>query len=108
MIASHSEYYDRAAAAVSRRDYLSAMQYGLRAAGAPRDQAALRCDAQMLLAIISLELGDEEAALAYAVGAHLGACRLGDSDRTQRAEAIVTMVLAQCPHLVENSATHLH
>lgn len=108
MTVLHSGYLDRATAAASRGDYLSAMQYGLRAAGAPRDQAGLRCDAQMLLAIICQELDDPEAALAYGVGAHLAACRHGDEERSEKAEAIVAMIVAHHPHLCEPAPSLLH
>ncbi|HYF92104.1 MAG TPA: hypothetical protein VD969_07640 [Symbiobacteriaceae bacterium] len=104
----HTGYLDRAAAAASRGDYLSAMQYGLRAAGAHRDQAHLRCDALLLLAVICAELGDAEAALAYGVGAHLAAVRLRDAERAGKADAIVTMIVAQHPHLSEPSTRLLH
>jgi len=108
MTGRHTDYLDLAEAAVSRRDYLSAMQYGLRAAGAPPEETGLRCDAQMLLAIVSLELGDGETALTYGVGAHLAACYGGDADREQKAEAIVAMIVAQYSYLSDIHTVMLH
>lgn len=108
MTGRHTDYLDLAEAAISRRDYLSAMQYGLRAAGAPPEETGLRCDAQMLLAIAALELGDGETALAYGVGAHLAACYVHDAEREQRAEAIVAMVVAQYSYLSDIHAPMLH
>lgn len=107
MNARHTEFLDLATAAVTRGDYLSAMQYGLRAAGAPPERHELRCDAQMVLAATSLQLGDDEAALAYAVGAYLEACRLGDHLREERASALLAMVVAQHPHLKDDKAESL-
>ncbi|MDF2628601.1 MAG: hypothetical protein K0R39_2432 [Symbiobacteriaceae bacterium] len=104
----HTEFLDLATAAVSRGDYLSAWQYGLRAAGAPTDRHEVRCDAHMVLATTSLQLGDDEVALAYAVGAHLEACRIGDHLREEKASAIVAMVVAQHPHLRDDKPESLH
>lgn len=104
----HTDFLDLAAAAASRGDYLSAMQYGLRAVSAPRGQAGLRCDAQMLLAIVSLQLGDGPAALAYGVGAHLAACYAGDEQREEKAAAIVATVIAQHPYVGEAPPSLMH
>jgi hypothetical protein len=104
----HATYLELAEGAAARRDYLSAMQYGLWAAGAPTGAGGLRCDAELLLAMISLELGDPGGALAYAVGAQLRACRICDDARESRASGIVSMIVLQCPYLGEPIDARVH
>lgn len=99
MDSRHSDYLARASGALSRRDYLTAMQFGLRAAGAPGHMALVRCDAQLVLALTSLELGAPVEALAYAVGAHLTASRAGDSWREEQAAALLETVVVIYPYL---------
>lgn len=99
----HETYLAMAHGAVSRRDFLSALQFGLRAAHVPHGVDDLRCDALLLLTLVSLELGAGEDALAFGVGAHLLACRAQDQGREERAAALVAMVIAHHPHLGEDS-----
>ena len=101
-------YLERAAGAMSRRDYLSAMQYGLLAAGVPRGHDQIRCDAYMLLALTSLELGSPEDALAFAVGAHLAARWSGDEVREQKASSIVSLVMTQIPVTANSKVDKIH
>ncbi len=100
----HYNYLERASGAISRRDYLSAIEYAMRAARAPRGQELLRCDAYMLLALSSLEMGLAEDALSYAVGAHLCAVQAGDEEREARAASLVAVVVAYYPNLGEEAA----
>jgi hypothetical protein len=95
----HGDYLALASGALSRRDYLTALQFGLRAAGAPGDETPTRCDAYLVLAISSLELGAPEEALSYAVGAQLMACRCDDGWREEQAAALVAVLVAQFPYL---------
>lgn len=104
----HVNYLERATGAMSRRDYLSAMQYGLLAAGVPRGHEQIRCDAYMLLALTSLELGSPEDALAFAVGAHLAARWSSDEMREEKAASIVSLVVAQSPRLAEPAPRRVH
>ncbi|HYG60112.1 MAG TPA: hypothetical protein VD902_18755 [Symbiobacteriaceae bacterium] len=105
---AHAGYLEMAVGAMSRRDYLSAMQFGLRAAGAPRDQQSLRCDAQLLLALIAVELSAPEEALAYAVGAHLTASHARDGEREERAEQVLGMVVTHFPQLADQMLHTFH
>lgn len=99
MPVQHAAYLVKAHGALSRRDYLTALQLGLRAAYAPRGQEVLRCEAHLLLALTSLELGAPEEALAYAVGAHLSACRLGDAAKEAQAAELVGFIVAAHQYL---------
>lgn len=108
MIGGHGDYLDLAGAALSRRDFLAAMQYGLRAVHAPLAQPRHRCDAYLVLALSSLELGAPVDALAYAIGAHLAACRAGDEEREGQASSVVAVVMAHFPQLDMKEATLFH
>lgn len=103
----HLEYLDRADGALSRGDYLAALQFALRAAEVPRGREAVRSDAYMLLALSSMELEMPEDALAFAVGASLSATWAGDEERQQRATAMVELVLARFPFLREDESSLL-
>lgn len=99
METEHLGYLEKATGAISRRDYLTALQFGLRAANVPKGYEHVRCDAYMLLALTTMELGVPEDALAFAVGAHLAACWAHDSDREQKASSVVGLVIAHHPQL---------
>jgi hypothetical protein len=101
-------YLEQASGALSRRDYLTAMQLGRRAAAAPAAAAHLRADAYLVLAMSSLNLEAPQDALAYAVGACLVACRSGDDLREERAAAMISLVVAQYPYLATESPLLLH
>jgi hypothetical protein len=105
---SHAVYLEQASDALFRRDYLTAMQWGLRAAAAPESLAPLRCDAYLVLAMTSLHLGAPEDALAYAVGAALLAQHSEDDRQDEQADAILALVLAQYPYLAEEPSLLLH
>lgn len=104
----HATFLERAAGAMSRRDYLSAIQFGLLAAGVPQGYEEIRCDAYMLLALSSLELGSPEDALSFAVGAHLAARWSGDEEREERAASIVSLVVAHLPQADEWPVSRIH
>jgi hypothetical protein len=104
MEAEHLEYLEKATGAISRRDYLTALQFALRAARVPRGYEHVRCDAYIVLALTSLEIGSPEDALAFAVGAHLAACWNRDEQREQKASSVVQVVIAQHPHLGAQAA----
>lgn len=99
---------DMATGAMTRRDYLTAMQFGLRAASVPKGQEDVRCDAYLLLALTSLELGLGEDALSFAVGAHLTAVWAGDCEREARAASIVSLVVTQYPRLSADDTLEIH
>lgn len=102
-------YLEKAAGAMSRRDYLSAIQFALRAADAPQGPAAVRCDAYMLLALSSMEMDLAEDALAFAVGAHLAACWAHDDERQQKAASVVSLVVSKYPAFgMEETLLHVH
>ncbi len=94
-------YLDKANGAVSRGDYLSAIQFALRAAMVPKGQEVLRCDAYMVLAVTSMEMEMGEEALSFAVGAMLVASWAKDEARQKKASALLSMVVGQFPHLKE-------
>lgn len=98
-------YLELASGAMSRGDYLSAIRFARRASALPKSEETVRCDAFMLLALTSLELGLAEDALAFAVGAHLAACRVQSPDREARAASVVAVVLSHCPQLREQVDT---
>lgn len=109
METQHLTYLEKANGAISRRDYLSAIQYATKAAHVSRGSDQVRCDAYLLLALTTLEMDLPIEALAYAVGAHLAARWLRDAAREERAEAMIAMVVAQHPDLsVENPARNFH
>ncbi|MDB4897099.1 MAG: hypothetical protein JWN15_3361 [Firmicutes bacterium] len=109
MESEHLNYLAKASGAISRRDYLTALQFGLRAAKVPRGYEHVRCDAYLLLAITTLELGVPEDALAFAVGAHLAACWARDTEREQKASSVVGLVIANNPHLgPDQTKTEIH
>lgn len=97
----HLDYLAKADGAMSRGDYLTAMQFALRAADVPKGMESLRCDAYILLALTNLELEMGEDALAFAVGASLSATWVADENRMKRANAIVALVMARFPNLRE-------
>ncbi len=103
-----SDYLAQASGALSRGDYLTAMQFGLWAAGASGQELRTRCDAYLVLAITSLELGAPEDALSYAVGAHLMACQAEDEPREGQAAALVAVVVAHYPHLGDRNDAQTH
>lgn len=107
MMDVHQEYLDKAGGAMSRGDFLSALQFALRAADVPRGREAVRCDAYILLALTSIELEMGEDALAFAVGASLAATWAGDSERQTRANSVVELVMARFPKLREDEAISL-
>jgi hypothetical protein len=105
----HLTYLEKANGAISRRDYLSAVQYAMKAAHVSRGSELIRCDAYLLLALTTLEMELPREALAYAVGAHFAARRSRDPAREERAEAMIAMVVAQHPYLgEENPARKFH
>ena len=104
----HQEYLEKAGGAMSRGDYLSAMQFALRAAEVPRGQEAIRCEAYILLALTSLALELAEDALAFAVGASLAAVWVQDGERIDKAQSVVELVMAHYPRLGECAAPLLH
>jgi hypothetical protein len=109
MESEHLNYLAKASGAISRRDYLTALQFGLRAAKVPKGYEHVRCDAYLLLALTTLELGVPEDALAFAVGAHLAACWARDTEREQKASSVVGLVIANNPHLGrDQTKTEIH
>jgi len=106
MTDSANAYLQVASSAMSRGDYLTAIAFARRASALPNGQASLRCDAYMLLALTSLELGLAEDALAFAVGAHLASYRVQCAEREQRAASIVAVVVSHHPHLGEDDPCH--
>jgi len=92
-------YLEKASGAMSRRDYLSAIQFALRAAESSGRLPEIRCDAYLLLALSSLEMDLGEDALAFSVGAHLAACWSRDEGRQEKAAAMVSLVSSRFPHL---------
>jgi hypothetical protein len=92
-------YLAQAEGAMARGDLLRAIQMGLYAARDRKSSGATKCDAYLLLALASLELEAPAEALAFAVGAHLSACRCRDPVRTERATAVLHTVAALCPLL---------
>ncbi|HLN62401.1 MAG TPA: hypothetical protein VK464_12690 [Symbiobacteriaceae bacterium] len=103
-----SDYLTLASGALSRGDYLTALQFGLWAAGTSGQELQTRCDAYLVLAITSLELGAPEDALGYAVGAHLMACQAEDEPREGQAAALVAVIVAHYPHLGEPIDAQTH
>lgn len=109
METQHLTYLEKASGAISRRDYLSAVQYAMKAAHVARGSDEIRCDAYLLLALTTLEMDLPTEALSYAVGAHLAARWSRDLAREERAEAMIAMIVAQHPHLgEENPAQKFH
>jgi hypothetical protein len=106
MAAEHVECLQRALGALSRGDYISALQLGLRAAKVPKGADHVRCDAYLLLALSSLELGAPEDALAFAIGAHLAAVWSVDQDRQEKATSMVSLILTQHPTFADVSSFH--
>lgn len=106
MIVSEADSLQRAGGAMSRRDYLGAIRYGVQAARAA--DAAMRCDAQLLLALACLEIDQAEPALAYAVGAHLEASGVHDRDREAKVAAVVACISARYPILGMDGIAHFH
>jgi len=97
-------YLEKASGAMSRRDFLSAIQFALRAAESSERLPDIRCDAYLLLALSSLEMEFGEDALAFSVGAHLAACWARDEQRQEKAASIVSLVVSRFPHLGADSA----
>jgi len=98
----------QAETAWARRDYLRAMHLGMRAARSLQGRDQSLCDAYVLLALTSLELEMPETALAYAVGANLAACRLGDARREGQAAATLELVTARYPYLRDGEIALMH
>ncbi len=109
MMENAQAYLELASGAMSRGDYLNAIRFARRASAVPMSEETVRCDAYMLLALTSIEMGLAEDALAFAVGAHLAACRVRCPEREQKAASIVAVVISQCPQLGEQTAaTRFH
>lgn len=108
MLTPQVDYLAKATGAMTRGDYLSAVQFALRAVDAPREQPHVRCDAYMVLALTTLEMGLPEEALAYAVGAHLAARWAGDDGREEKAASLVALVVAQYPGVGTDAVNGQH
>ena len=101
MMENAGSYLEMASGALSRGDYLSALRFARQASVVPEGQAAVRCDAYVLSALSSLEMGMAEDALAFAVGAHLSARRARCEEREERAASLVAFIVSRCPHLAD-------
>ncbi len=93
----------RAYSAFARRDCITATHLAMRAAHSRANSTEIRCDAYMLLTLAALEMDTPESALAYAVGANLLAYRIRDKELEEQAEAMLDLVLAQYPYLVQSA-----
>ncbi|HEY3365512.1 MAG TPA: hypothetical protein VGK74_10705 [Symbiobacteriaceae bacterium] len=88
--------------AMARGDYLNAVRYAVSASAAPKGHEEIRCDAYLTLAHATLAMELPGEALSFAVGAHLTARWARDSEREERASAVVALIMAHHPNLGED------